>query len=82
MGAGKGAGVHRAAGKRLLEAVRAAVATVWRVTCILTHFIPSAAQVTAANVCLCGAVVLRAVVLRVPAGPGVDLTGLETRDLF
>lgn len=77
MGGGKGAGVKRAVGKRLEVAVRTAAAAVHRVTGILTHFVPSAAQVTATNVCLCGAVVLG-----VPAVPGVDLTGLEPRDLF
>lgn len=61
-----------------MVAVSAAAAAVQRVTCILTRI----RSVTAASVCLCGAVVLGAVVLGVPAAPGVDLTGLEPRDLF
>lgn len=51
-----------------MVAVSTAAIAVQRVASILTHFIPS---VTAANVRLCGAVVLG-----VPAVPGVDLTGL------
>lgn len=82
MGGGKGAGVWGAVGKRLVVAVSTAAAAVQRVTCILTRFVPSDAQLTAANVCLCGAVVLGAVVLGVPAVPGMDLTGLEPRGLF
>lgn len=54
-------------------AVSTAATAVQRVTSILTCFIPPA---TYANVCLCGAVVLGAVVLGFPAGSAVDLTGL------
>lgn len=82
MRGGEGAGVKGAVGKRLLVAVRAAAAAVQRVTGVLTRFVPSAAQFAAADVCLCGAVVLGAVVLGVPAVPVVELAGLEPGDLL
>lgn len=63
-----------AVGKRLVVAVSTAAAAVQRVAGVFTRFIPS---VTAANVRLSGAVVLG-----VPAVPGVDLAGLEPGDLF
>lgn len=59
--------------------VSTAATAVQRVTCILARFISS---VTAASVRLCGAVVFGAVVLGVPAVPGVDVTGLKPRELF
>jgi len=66
-----------AVGKRLVVAVGVATAAVQRVARLLTSVVPPATRVTAANVCLCGAVVRG-----VPAVNGVDLTGLEPRDLF
>lgn len=74
MGRGKGTGVYRAVGERFVMAVHAVATAVQRVA-----FIP---PVTAASVCLCGAIVLGAGAPGVPAVPGVDLTGLQTGELF
>lgn len=74
VGRGKGTGVYRAVGERFVMAVHTVATAVQRVA-----FIP---PVTAAGVCLCGTIVLGAGVPGVPAVPGVDLTGLQTGELF
>lgn len=73
--AGERAGVQRAVGEGLVVTMHAAAA-VQGFACILTPFVTPGTQLAAANICLCGADVLR-----VPAVSGVDLTGLEPRDL-
>lgn len=62
--------------------VRAGTAAVQGVTWVLTLFFPSVLQVTAASLCLCGAVVFGAAVLGVPAISVVDFRGMEASDLF
>lgn len=74
MGGGKGTGVYGAVGEKFVVAVRTVTTAVERAA-----FIPS---VTAASVCLCGTIVLGAIVPGVPAVPGVDLTWLQTGQLF
>lgn len=64
-------------GKGFVVGVSAATAAIQGVTGILAGFLPSAAKVTATNVSLCGAIVLR-----VSAVSHVALTGLESRVLF
>lgn len=75
MGDGKRAGMLGAAGEGFVMGI---TATVFQgITCIRTYFLIYAARLVAANVSLS-----RAIVLGVPAAPGVELAGLVAQGLF